>query len=90
MYKVRTYHFKKVYKNGYLEEDYLKEGEEDFETRKEAINFVENTLIGVCDIVRNYQKRQNSFYIKFIDNFWTNENSGEENQEFYKYSVTKI
>ena len=90
-YRVECWHYAKVYRKGDLESDLILEGEHTLPTRKEAKQLIENRLSKLKNVRREYHKGiQPSVCVGWTGKRWTNENTGEECLEFYKYILRKL
>ena len=90
-YRIECWHYAKVYRNGDLESDLVLEAEHTLPTRKEAKQLIENRLSKLKNVSREYHRGvQSSTCIGWTEKKWTNENTGEECLEFYKYILRKL
>jgi len=62
-----------------------------YKTRKEAKTFIEQELSGKKNVRREYHRGNTpSNCIYFTGHTWIEENTGEERQEYYLYTLSKI
>ena len=89
-YIVEIIHHKPVYRNGDLEND-LETTTHTFSKRKEAKEFIENRLSKLKNVRRGYHREsvEPSICIGWTGKKWTNENTGEECEEHYKFYLQK-
>lgn len=89
-YLVTIWHHKPVYRNGDLESDILKETESTFKTRREAKAYIESRLDRLKNVKRWYHRgNTTSTCVGWTGKVWTNENTGEECEEHYKFYLQK-
>ena len=90
MYKVETYHHKKEWRNGDLEDGFELIESKLFKTRTSAKDYIESKLRYKNPVTRNYHKGdQTSYCVWFTGNTWIHENTGEKMEEYYQYTLKK-
>ena len=90
-FKVCSYHFHPAYRNGDLEEDNELLFEQVFTSWKKAKEFCEEqarTKRGKVE--RCYKAYDYGDVTVFTGKSWTNENTGEENDESYSFCISKM
>ena len=90
MYTVEVRHNTKAYRNGELECELVLEESKNFKTRKAAKCYIESQLKRKHNIQRYYHKGDepsNCYYFTGVS--WIHENTGEECNEYYQYTLKK-
>lgn len=89
-FKVEIWHTMPVYRKGDLEDD-VEYTYHTFTTRKEAKTLIENRLSRLKHVKREYYKGFTpSICYGWTGKKWTNENTGEECEEYYHFRLTQI
>lgn len=95
IYEVRCVHHRKAWRRGDLESEDVLHSSETFTTRKAANSYLQRKE---SDAKRQGNRtrinlvgrgNKESELIIFTGNSWINENTGEENKEYYWYRVIK-
>ena len=92
MYQVTVHHHDKDWRNGDLEDKFELIRQENFKTRKAAKEFIEDQLAHQRgDIQMAWHKGDvPSYCYCFTGVTWQHENSGEEMEEYYQYTLKKV
>lgn len=91
MYIVEAYHHCKAWRKGDLEDELRLLWSQTFRNRKYAKDHIECQLPKTGNIQRHYHKGETpSCVIYFTGRTWTHENTGEEMQEYYQYTLKKL
>lgn len=93
MYQVTVHHHKKAWRNGDLEDAFELERQENFKTRAKAKIFIESQINRkpLSQIRREYHKGDTPSYCYwFTGETWQHENSGEQMEEYYQYTLKKV
>lgn len=91
MYRVTAHHHCKAWRHGDLEDELKLLWSQDFRTRKYAKDHIEAQLTNSGTIQRHYHKGDTpSYVIQFTGRTWQHENSGEEMEEYYQYTLKKV
>jgi hypothetical protein len=92
MYQVTIHHHDKDWRRGDLEDKFELIGQENFKTRIAAKEFIEKDLSrrrGTTQM--NWHKGDRPSYCYcFTGVTWQHENSGEEMEEYYQYTLKKV
>ena len=90
MYIVTVHHHDKNWRNGDLEDELKLENIVHYNTRKDAKAFIESELKGKSKVFRNYRKGDEISYCGYYTGVtWQHENSGEQMEEYYQYTLRK-
>ena len=92
MWQVTIHHHKKAWRKGDLEDAFELEKQENFKTRKAAKEFIEAQLREMPGTKRttwNIGDRP-SYAWCWTGVTWQHENSGEEMEEYYQYTLRKV
>lgn len=92
MYTVTVHHHDKDWRRGDLEDKFELIESKNFKTKKEAKEYIESKLSGKPPIsVTRYLHTGDkpSHYYYFTGVTWQHENSGEQMQEYYQYTLKK-
>lgn len=88
-YKVEIWHHMPVYRRGDLESD-TEYSYHTLKTRKEAKELIENRLRRLKNVKRDYHKGLTpSNCYGWTGKTWTNENTGEQEEEVYRFKLTQ-
>ena len=93
MYTVTVHHHDKAWRNGDLEDKFELIDSRNFKTRKAAKDWIENQLAEKPqgDVKRYYTKSKTEpsrcYYWTGVK--WQHENSGEQMEEYYQYTLRK-
>lgn len=91
MYAVETKHYTKDWVNGDLCSKLELTEVKHFNTRALAKNYLESKLQGKNNVSRQYHKGDKpSYALYFTGVTWTEENTGEEREEYYQFILKKI
>lgn len=90
MYQVKIYHHRPYIRRGDLEDETILSASENFKLRKDAKAYIETKLKSLKNVKRGYVKTGTSYCIGFTGKSWTNENTGDEHDESYKFYLTKL
>ena len=93
MYQVEKRHHKKVWRNGDLEDELVLEWAASYTTKKQALACIEDELRGKSEKqISRYphtgDKPSNYYYFTGVT--WQHENSGEQMEEYYQYTLKKV
>lgn len=93
MYQVTVHHHDKDWRNGDLEDKLELIENKNFKTRTAAKDYIESKLKykDQDDVQRYYHKGDQSSRCYYWTGMkWTHENTGEEMQEYYQYTLKKV
>ena len=89
MYTVTLHHHTKAWRRGDLEDDFILEESKNFKTRTAAKDYILSKVRGK-KVQENWHKGDlPSYVLYFIGNTWQHENSGEQMEEYYQYTLKK-
>ena len=93
MYQVEKRHHKKAWRNGDLEDELEFLGAVPFTLKKQALAYIEDELRGKPERqISRYPRKGDtpSNYYYFTGVTWQHENSGEQMEEYYQYTLRKV
>ena len=93
MYQVEKRHHRKAYRRGDLEDELVLISATPFTLKKQALAYIESELKGKPERqISRYPHKGDipSNYYYFTGVTWQHENSGEEMQEYYQYTLRKV
>lgn len=92
MYQVTVHHHDKDWVRGDLEDKFELIAQENFKTRTAAKEYIEKCLSRKSGAkYRNYHKGDKASYCYVYTGVkWQHENSGEEMEEYYEYTLKKV
>ena len=91
MYQVTIHHHDKDWRNGDLEDKFELIRQENFKTRTAAKEFIERQVAGKREVTRFYHKGDDPSFVYWHTGVtWQHENSGEEMEEYYQYTLKKV
>ena len=91
MYQVTVHHHDKDWRYGDLEDKFELIAQENFKTRKAAKNWIQGQLARKNGTIKEYwYKSGPSYCYVFTGVTWQHENSGEEMEEYYQYTLKKV
>ena len=91
MYTVTVHHHDKDWRNGDLEDKFELIDSRNFKTRKAAKDYIESCLNRKSGVkYRDYHKGDKASYCYVYTGVkWQHENSGEQMEEYYQYTLRK-
>ena len=94
MYQVTVHHHDKAWRNGDLEDELKLIAQENFRTRTAAKNYIESSCglnrRPLKQVRREYHKGDETSYCYWFTGVtWQHENSGEEMEEYWQYTLRK-
>ena len=93
MYQVYKRHHRKAYRNGDLEDELVTVDITPFTLKKQALAYIEDELKGKPEKqISRYPHTGNkpSNYYYFTGVTWQHENTGEQMEEYYQYTLQKV
>lgn len=91
MYQVKITHMTEAYERGDLSSKEELIDVKVYKTKKEAKAFIESELSGKKNVWRSYHRGNTpSICCYFTDHKWVEENTGEERQEYYSFTLIKL
>ena len=92
MYVVEVRHHKKAWRNGDLEDELVLEGTEHFKTKTAAKIWVKDKLCHLNGTKREewHKGDKPSYAYCWTGVTWQHENSGEQMEEYYQYTIKKV
>lgn len=92
MYTVTVHHHDKDYRRGDLEDKFELIQQENFKTRKAAKEFIESQLRRKSGTKRTewHKGDETSYAWCWTGVTWQHENSGEQMEEYYQYTLKKV
>ena len=90
MYQVTIHHHDKDWRNGDLEDKFELIDKRFFKTRTSAKEYIEQQLQGKGTIRMEWHKGDEpSYAYRWTGVTWQHENSGEQMEEYYQYTLRK-
>ena len=92
MYQVIVYHHDKDWVRGDLEDKFELIAQENFKTRKAAKDYIESCLARRRGkVYKDWHKGDKPSYCYIYTGVtWQHENSGEQMEEYYQYTLKKV
>ena len=92
MYTVTVHHHDKDWVRGDLEDKFELIRQENFKTRKTAKDFIESQLRRMSGTKRTdwHKGDKPSYAYCWTGMTWIHENTGEEQEEYYQYTLKKV
>ena len=92
MYQVTIYHHDKDWRNGDLEDKTELIAKENFKIRKAAKEFIERDLAHRCGTKKTewHKGDETSYAWCWTGVKWQHENTGEQMEEYYYYTLKKV
>lgn len=90
MWQVTVHHHDKDWRNGDLEDKFELIESKNFKTRTDAKNYILSKLKGKSNIQEFWHKGDRPSYCYYWTGVtWQHENSGEQMEEYYQYTLRK-
>lgn len=92
MFQVQIHHHDKNWRNGDLEDKFELVKQENFKTRKAAKEFIEGQLRRMPGTKRTewHKGDETSYAWCWTGLTWQHENTGEQMEEYYQYTLKKV
>ena len=92
MYQVTVHHHDKAWVHGDLEDKLELVRQENFKTREAAKNFINKQLARHTGTIRTewHKGDKPSYAYVWTGVTWQHENSGEDMEEYYQYTLKKV
>ena len=91
MWQVTVHHHDKDWRNGDLEDKFELVESKNFKTRKAAKEYILNKLKGFKEVAQRWHKGEEpSWCYGYTGVTWQHENSGEQMEEYYQYTLKKV
>ena len=93
MYQVTVHHHCKAWRNGDLEDEFKLIDSRNFKTRNDGKIFIETQINRKPgkQVQRHYHKGDEPSYCYYFTGVtWQHENSGEQMEEYYQYTLKKV
>lgn len=90
MYEVKVMHHCKAWRRGDLEDDFVLVDKQMFKTRTAGVNYIKAQLRGKRGVREEWHKGDKTSYCYYFTGVsWQHENSGEQMDEYYQYTLKK-
>lgn len=89
MYEVKVMHHCKAWRKGDLEDDFVLVDKQVFKTRTAGVDYIKSKLRGLKNVRESWHRDMTSYCYGFTGVSWVHENTGEEQDEYYQFSLKK-
>lgn len=90
MYTVTVHHHDKNWRNGDLEDKFELIRQENFKTRIAAKQWILSQVRGKNRVYQEWHKGDKTSYAQYFTGVtWVHENTGEDMEEYYQYTLKK-